>query len=1072
MAPKKGMTVFALQRSLKARIALATLSIFLTSLWSLAFFASWALRNDMVRVMGDAQLSTVSYVADKINQELSERLQAMEKIAKSITPAMLAQPPLMQTLLEERPIFVDLFNGGIFVTGTDGTALADVPRSAGRIGTNYIDRASVSVPLKEGRSVVGQPAMGKKLMAPIFSIVVPIRGAQGQVIGAMVGTINLGLPSFLDPFIASRYGQTGGYRLVAAQSRLVIAATDKSQMMAPLPAPGLNSATDRFVHGYAGMAVFTTKEGVETLAAAKTIPVAGWYVNVSMPTAEAFAPLHDMQRRILLVTLCLTVLAGGLTWWMLRRQLAPLSAAVDALVRMAEKDQPGQILPVTHPDEIGQLISAFNHLLETLAQRTRLLGESERRFQSMADGAPVMIMCSGPDGLCDYVNQVWLDFTGTRLTQVIGNGWLASVHPQDTPRCLETFAAAFEARQNWVMEYRLRHFDGQYRWLLVHRIPRFDDQGGFLGYIGSGVDITERRLAEEKLQLAASVFSSAREGIMITRTDGTIIDVNQAFCHITGYARDDVLGRNPRILSSGRQDKDYYQTMWNSLTQQGHWYGEIWNRRKNGEVYAEMQTISTVRNAQGEPEQYVALFSDITSIKANQQQLEHIAHYDMLTGLPNRVLLADRLQQAIAQTQRRGGKLAVAYLDLDGFKAVNDIHGHDAGDMLLTTVATRMKQTLRKGDTIARIGGDEFVVVLRDLTEVGDSVPFLQRLLDSAAQLVRHGEHDLQVSVSVGVTFFPQVEAVDADQLLRQADQAMYQAKLSGRNRHHFFDAEQDRHMRGHHESLDLLRQALSLHEFVLYYQPKVNMRLGTVVGAEALIRWQHPTRGLLLPGAFLPVIEEDRLAVEVGEWVIHTALTDVARWHAAGLNIPVSVNVGARQLQQSDFFERLRLLLAAHPAFRPGDLVLEVLETSALQDLAQVSRVIESCRALGVTFSLDDFGTGYSSLTYLKKLAVTELKIDQSFVRDMLDDPDDLAILQGVIGLASAFGRKVVAEGVETVAHGTLLLQLGCHLAQGYGIARPMPADALAPWAATWQPDQAWFEQGPDACFPMGHDF
>ncbi len=1049
--------LFSIQHSLKARITLATLSIFLACLWSLALFSGRTLRQDMVRVMGDAQLSTVTYVANSLNQELADRLQAMEKIAQGISPAMLRQPKALQALLEQRPIFVDLFNGGVFVTNVDGTAIADVPRSTGRIGTNYMDREAVSVPLKEGRSVVGPPAMGKKLNAPIFSIVVPLRGAQGQVIGAMVGTVNLGLPSFLDPFIGSRYGQTGGYRLVAAQSRLVISATDKSQIMVPLPAKGLNAAIDRFASGYEGVAVFTTQMGVETLAAAKGIPVAGWYLTVSMPTAEAFAPLHDMQRRIALATLLLTVLAGGLTWWVLQRQLAPLITTARAVARMAKDEQAQQQLPVTHPDEIGQLIGAFNHLLDTLAQRTRLLGESEQRFQSMADGAPVVIMLLGVDGLCEYVNKVWQDLTGRDQTLALGNGWLESLHPQDVSRCQDTFAAAFQTRQDCVLEYRLRRFDRQHCWLLVHRVPRFDSQGHFLGYIGSGVDITERKRTEDQLQLAASVFSNAREGIMITATDGTILDVNEAFSHITGYARDEVLGRNPRLLSSGRQGQDYYHTMWSSLTQQGHWYGEIWNRRKNGAVYAEMQTISTVRNAQGKPLQYVALFSDITSIKENQRQLEHIAHYDVLTGLPNRVLLADRLQQAISQTHRRGGKLAVAYLDLDGFKTVNDTHGHEAGDLLLTAVATRMRLTLREGDTIARLGGDEFVVVLLDLNAVEDSVPMLQRLLESAAQPVQHGEHQLRVSASVGVTFFPQEEDVDADQLLRQADQSMYQAKLSGRNRYHFFDAEQDRHARGHHESLDVLRQALLHQQFVLHYQPKVNMRNGTLVGAEALIRWQHPTRGLLLPQAFLPVIEEDQLAIDVGEWVIRTALTDVARWHAAGWDIPVSVNVGGRQLQQADFVERLQRLLAEHPGFKPGDLILEVLETSALEDLTQVSSAIEACRNLGVTFSLDDFGTGYSSLTYLKKLAVSELKIDQSFVRDMLDDPDDLAILQGVIGLASAFDRKVIAEGVETVAHGTKLLQMGCHLAQGFGIARPMPADALLPWAATWQSDPTW---------------
>jgi len=464
-----------------------------------------------------------------------------------------------------------------------------------------------------------------------------------------------------------------------------------------------------------------------------------------------------------------------------------------------------------------------------------------------------------------------------------------------------------------------------------------------------------------------------------------------------------------------------------------------------------------VRDAEGRVHHYMALFSDISALKAHQVQLEHMAHYDALTELPNRVLLSDRLHQAMALAERRGERLAVAYLDLDGFKTINDRYGHTVGDQLLIDLARRMKQTLRESDTLARLGGDEFIAVLPNLTDAEDSLPMLGRLLDAAAQPTIVGECMLQVSASLGVTFFPQTDPVDADQLMRQADQAMYQAKLAGKNRYHLFDMEHDRNLRGHHESLEHIRQALTAKEFVLYYQPKVNMRSGKVIGAEALIRWLHPERGLLPPAIFLPVIENHPLAVEVGEWVIETALKQLESWRKAGLNIPISVNVGARQLQHGDFALRLREILAFHPAIAPSCLEIEILETSALEDLARVSRIIEECQAIGVAFSLDDFGTGYSSLTYLKRLPVTQLKIDQSFVRSMLNDPDDLAILQGILSLSAAFRRQVIAEGVETIEHGSMLLQLGCEFAQGYGIARPMPGDDLPAWATTWQPDQAW---------------
>jgi diguanylate cyclase (GGDEF)-like protein/PAS domain S-box-containing protein len=586
------------------------------------------------------------------------------------------------------------------------------------------------------------------------------------------------------------------------------------------------------------------------------------------------------------------------------------------------------------------------------------------------------------------------------------------------------------------------------------------DHRKVVGAVVTFRDITERKQTEGALRLSASVFANSYEGITITDADSVVIDVNPAFSRITGYSRDEVLGQNPRILGSGRQGPEFYARMWESLRERDFWQGEIWNRRKSGEVYAEMLSISVVRDNSGQLQQYIGVFSDITHLKAHEAELDRIAHYDTLTGAPNRRLLADRLEQAIVRSRRSKNPMVVYYLDLDGFKVINDQHGHETGDQLLIALAKHMKDALREGDTLARVGGDEFVAVLSDLADVAASVPMLGRLLAAASQVVNVGDLVLQVSASIGVTFYPQAEEVDADHLLRQADQAMYQAKLAGRNRYHVFDADLDRSVRGRHESLERIRLALAANEFVLHYQPKVNMRTGAVTGAEALIRWQHPDKGLLLPRTFLPLIENHPLAVEIGEWVIDTGLTQMTLWRSAGLHIPVSVNVGARQLLQADFVSRLQGILAAHPDASPCHLELEILETSALEDVAKAARVIDACRTIGVSFALDDFGTGYSSLTYLKALSVKQLKIDQSFVRDMLDDPDDLAILEGVLGLARAFYREVIAEGVETVAHGEMLLQLGCDLAQGFGIAHPMAGSDLPGWVASWRPDPVWAER------------
>jgi diguanylate cyclase (GGDEF)-like protein len=451
----------------------------------------------------------------------------------------------------------------------------------------------------------------------------------------------------------------------------------------------------------------------------------------------------------------------------------------------------------------------------------------------------------------------------------------------------------------------------------------------------------------------------------------------------------------------------------------------------------------------------------LQALERQKRQLERIARYDELTKLPNRALLGENLAQALLQTQRRGQYLAVVFIDLDGFKAVNDMHGHDAGDHLLITVAERMKAALRDGDILSRLGGDEFVAVMTDLADVDTSAPMLNRLLAAAAQAVHFGEVRLQVSASLGVAFYPQATRqpadIDAEQLLRQADQAMYQAKQSGKNRYCIFDAEQDRSVRAHHESMESIRRALVEQQLLLEYQPTVNLRTGEVMGVEALIRWIHPQRGLLPPAIFLPMIQDHPLAIEVGQWVIEGALQQIERWQQDGLHLPVSINIGESHLMRPDFVKRLGSALAAHPGIKSGSLVLEIKEASAADDVPKVSQVIGACREIGVACTLDDFGSGSSSLTCLKKLPMKYLKIEQNFVRDMLDNSDSLLILIAVLKLASSFDLQVIAEGVETTEHGLMLVQLGCELAQGYGIARPMPADELPAWIKNWKPDPAW---------------
>ncbi|MFT4939668.1 MAG: diguanylate cyclase (GGDEF)-like protein/PAS domain S-box-containing protein [Paraglaciecola sp.] len=653
------------------------------------------------------------------------------------------------------------------------------------------------------------------------------------------------------------------------------------------------------------------------------------------------------------------------------------------------------------------------------------------------------------------VNDTFCEIFGLTRNEIIGKTLAEKVSPSEREHFLSVDRQVLKEGKEILCEETLTTKGMETKTILTRK-NRFVDPKGNYFLVGVIHDITERKHIEEKLKRAASVLSHAHEGIIITDATATIIEVNDSFSRINGYTAEEVLGKNPRILQSGLQSAEFYAEMWSTIIAKGVWRGEIWNRRKNGEIYPEMLTISAVKNAEGLVLHYISLGTDITPMKAYQGQLERIAHFDALTHLPNRVLLADRLSQAMVQCHRRNQSLAVAFMDLDGFKAVNDNHGHNVGDELLIAVSKRMKDALREGDTLARIGGDEFVAVMVGLEKFEDSEHVLRRLLKAAADPVTVGDVVMHVSASIGVTLYP-LDGVDADQLMRHADQAMYVAKQAGKNRFHLFDTAEDDAFKTQRKSISNINSALDRGEFVLHYQPKVNMRTGDVIGVEALIRWQHPVSGLVPPLEFLPVVEGHVVSLKLGEWVIDAALRQIIQWRNMGINLPVSVNISAYQLQQNNFTTRLATLLAAHPEVNPNCLELEILETSALHDISQVSATMNACHELGVRFALDDFGTGYSSLTYLKRLPAYLIKIDQSFVRDMLQDADDLAIVEGIVGLAKAFQRKVIAEGVETIAHGVALLQLDCEWAQGYGIARPMPADDIPEWVCNWKADDSW---------------
>ncbi len=563
-------------------------------------------------------------------------------------------------------------------------------------------------------------------------------------------------------------------------------------------------------------------------------------------------------------------------------------------------------------------------------------------------------------------------------------------------------------------------------------------------------------LADESLRLAASVFENSQEGILIADARNRIIDVNEAFSRITGYSRLDVLGRNPAFLGADLHPPQFFEDLWRDLLTHDHWRGEFWNRRKDGEVLAEIVSIAVIRNDAGGVQNFVAIFSDISHIKEHEAELHRISHFDPLTGLPNRRLLDDRLRQAMSHADRHAGSVSICLLDLDGFKEINDRFGHKMGDNLLCIVAGRLKSCLRDGDTVARLGGDEFLLVFPSLSHDGEYEVIMRRILEAMALPAWLDGNRLQVSASIGVTFFP-ADDVDADTLIRHADHAMYQAKQSGKNRYQLFDAEQDKKLKSRRAMLARASLGLEEDEYRLHYQPKIDLHTGDVVGAEALIRWYHPENGVHLPNDFLPPLSGHLFEIDLGNWVVAESARQYARWRANGLRLPISINVSAAYLQHESFIPALQTALADLPADAARDFEIEILETTAISRMDDVSRTLAECAALGVSIALDDFGTGYSSLSYFRKLPINTLKIDCEFVRNMLDNAADHSIVEAIVRLALAFNRDVVAEGVESIEHAACLYRLECRVAQGFAFAAPLPAGDLPDWIETWKKSSLW---------------
>lgn len=663
--------------------------------------------------------------------------------------------------------------------------------------------------------------------------------------------------------------------------------------------------------------------------------------------------------------------------------------------------------------------------------------------QRIISAAPVGVGVYREDGSCILANLALARMVGGTIeTMQIANfnmltSWQRSGMRDAALRVLES-GVAEEIEAHTTSSF------GVEIWMAC-RFVRFSS-GGVFHLLLLAENIGEKRKAEAELRLAASVYTNTVEGIVVTDKDGIILSVNPAFTDITGYLPEEAIGRSPRILKSDHHDDAFYAGMWRALKENGIWQGELWNRRKNGEAFLEWQSITAIPDEQGKPMRYVAIFNDVTELRQKDERIKHQAYHDALTGLPNRQLLQDRLDHAIDVAQRDRMRLALMFLDLDRFKTINDSLGHDVGDLLLQAVAERLKSCVRKSDTLARLGGDEFVLVLTDVAHTSEVAHVAEKIIGELVAPLTLSGHQVHVTTSVGIALFPD-DGADATTLMKNADTAMYQAKSAGRNAFRFFDASMNSKAI---ERLDLeanLRRAIEKNEFELFFQPKIDLRSRETVGAEALIRWRHPERGLVPPADFIPLAEETGLIAPIGDWAIREACRLAAHWTARGmLKGRIAVNLSARQLQQ------LSLMDVIEKALRDTNadsrlIEVELTESTVMSNPGEAIATLSDLRDKGFSIAVDDFGTGYSSLSYLKRLPISCLKIDRSFVKDLPGDADDAAIALTIVDLAHSLGLETVAEGIETEEQADYLAHLGCEMAQGFFFAKPMPAQEFEAW-------------------------
>ena len=663
---------------------------------------------------------------------------------------------------------------------------------------------------------------------------------------------------------------------------------------------------------------------------------------------------------------------------------------------------------------------------------------NESRFRLLSELSPAGIFRKNSSGEIVYVNNKITQIIGKPKNDCLKQGWNMNIHPEDCPRVIARWKQVSSSHDDIHEEFRFLQNNGETVWVICEAVPNFDSNGHFIGYIGTLTDITAIKKADKKRKLSSTVFENTKDGIIITDADSNIVSVNPSFEKITGYTEEEVIGMPPSILHSGKHCNEFYENIWREIDRNGNWHGEIWNRRKNGDLFPEWLSISAIRDENGNVINYVSVFSDISEVKKSEAQLSWLAFHDPLTKLSNRLMFTERMEHGIARAKRDKSALAVLFLDFDRFKNVNDSLGHGVGDELLIKAAQRLRETLRENDSLSRFGGDEFTILIENYSSISEIYVVAEKVISMFLDPFHIEDHHLYTSVSMGISIYP-TDGSTSETLLRNADSAMYRAKEKGGNIYEFYTTELTESANERVRLESEIRHGIKNKEMEVYFQPQIDLRTGKVTGAEALVRWFSPELGEVPPSRFIPIAEESIVIHELGAWVLLEACTQAVKWvNTFDKNFKVAVNISSRQMQKNDFVEVVNDVLN-QTGLTGHNLELEVTEGVIMKQAE--TGVLDRLKKIGITLSIDDFGTGYSSLSYLRNLPVDRLKVDKMFVDNICKLKSDVTIVRSVIAMGHAMGLDIIAEGVETEDQLNVLKEENCDGIQGYFIAKPMPA-------------------------------